>query len=117
MASTRNLNTPGDYCMEQWSFGKQSSYCTYKEYAFASPTLLAGDGLLQGRIPETELAGNSKDIESFLFGIGSTNLVSPQAPVKPELKFIPSLAIMNKVPLIMPANLVVQNNQRQYPMN
>ena len=116
MASTRSRNTPGNYCLEEWSYGKQSSYCTYKEYAIASPTLMAGDGLVQGRLPDTELSGNPKDIESFLFGIGSTNLVSPQAPVHPELKQINSLAIMTKVPLIMPRDLVVQNDQRQYPM-
>ena len=116
MSSTRSRNTPGNYCIEEWSYNKQSAYSTYKDYAFATPTYLAGDGLVQGRIPDTELANNPKDIESFLFGIGSTNLVTPQAPVKPELKHIPSLDIMKKIPLIMPINLVVHNDQRQYPM-
>ena len=116
MASTRSINCPGNYCVEQWSYNKQSAYSTYKEYAFADRTLLPGDGLLGARIPETELAGNPKDIESFLFGIGSTNLVTPQAPLHPELKQMQSLAIMTKVPLIMPKDLVIQNDQRQYPM-
>lgn len=116
MASTRSINCPGDYRIEQWSYNKQSAYCTYKDYAFANRTLLPGDGLLGARIPETELSGNPKDIESFLFGIGSTNLVTPQAPVRPEVKHIQSLAVMTKVPLIMPKDLVIQNDQRQYPM-
>ncbi len=119
MASTRNINYPGNYCAEQWSYNKQSAYSTYKDYAFANQTLLPGDGLLGARIPETELAGNPKDIESFLFGIGSTNLVTVQAPVHPELRPLETmkcLSIMNKVPLIMPKDLVVQNDQRQYPM-
>ena len=116
MASTRSINCPGNYCVEQWSYNKQSAYSTYKEYAFADRTLLPGDGLLGAQIPDTELSGNPKDIESFLFGIGSTNLVTPQAPLHPELKQMQSLAIMTKVPLIMPKDLVIQNDQRQYPM-
>ena len=116
MASTRNRNTRGNYSMEQWSYGKQNAYSTDRDYAFAPTTLLPGDGLLGARIPETELAGNPKDIESFLFGIGSTNLVEPVAPVQPQLKFVPSLAVMNKVPLLMPKDLVLQNNQRPFPI-
>lgn len=116
MTSTRSRNTPGNYCLEQWSYNKRSSYNTYKDYAFAPTTLLPGDGLVGGRIPETELASNPKDIESFLFGIGSSNMVQAQAPVNPQLKFIPSLSIMQKGPLIMPVDLSVQNNQRPYPI-
>ena len=116
MASTRNRNTPGNYCMEQWSYGKQNAYSTDRDYAFAPTTLLPGDGLLGARIPETELANNPRDIESFLFGIGSTNLVSPSAPVQPQLKSMSSLSIMSKVPLLMPKDLVLQNNQRPFPI-
>lgn len=119
MASSRSNNCPGDYRLEQWSYNKQSAYLTYKDYAFSNQTLLPGDGLLGARIPESELAGNPKDIESFLFGIGSTNLVTPQAPLNPELRPLETmkgLSIMNKVPLIMPKDLVIQNDQRQYPM-
>jgi len=116
MASTRSRNTPGNYCVEQRSYQQQSSYKTDRNYAFATPTLLAGDGLLAGKVPETELSGNPKDIESYLFGIGTSNLVTPQAPVNPELKFIPSLSIMNKLPVFMPDDLIIQNDQRQYPM-
>lgn len=117
MASTRSRNTPGNYCLEQWSNGKNSSYNTYVPYAFAETTLLAGDGLMSGRIPETELSGNSKDIESFLFGIGSTNLVQPKEPVKPDLKQLNELNLIDRrVPLLMPKKLTVQNDQRQYHM-
>jgi len=86
MASTRNKNTPGDYQAQQKSYIQQVDYCTNKEYALATPTLLAGSGLIQGRLPDTELANNPNDIESFLFGIGSTNLVNPQTPVKSRVK-------------------------------
>ena len=113
MASTRNRNTPGDYNAEQKSFRQQVEYCTNKEYAIATPTHLAGSGLIQGRLPDTELSNNPKDIESFLFGIGSSNLVSPQAPVTPELKRLQELSIVDRrVPLIMPDDLVIRGSQR-----
>lgn len=116
MASTRSRNTPGNYCLEQWSYGKQNSYLTDRDYAFAPRTLLPGDGLLGAQIPNTELANNPNDIESYLFGIGSTNLVNPSTPVQPEIKSLSSLSIMQKIPLIMPQDLVVQNNQRPFPI-
>ena len=117
MASTRNRNTPGDYCMEQWSYGKGSAYKTYKPSVVASNALLAGDGLNGGRLGNMELSTNACDIESSLFGIGSTNLVTPKPAVIPHYKNLNSLSIIDRVPLIMPDNLIVQNDQRQYPMN
>ena len=32
------------------------------------------------------LSGNAIDTESQLFGIGSTNLVEPQMPIRPDVK-------------------------------
>jgi len=116
MASTRNINQPADYKQQQFAYRQAVDYITNKEYAFANPSYLAGDGLIQGHMPDTLLSGNPSDIESFLFGIGSTNLVKPQGPVTAELKRIPAASIMNKVPLIMPKDLVIENEQRQYPM-
>ena len=117
MASTRNKNTPGDYKAQQKSYIQQVDYCTNKEYAIATPTLLAGRGLIQGHLPDTELANNPNDIESFLFGIGSTNLVNPKESVTPQLKKHASLSIVDRnVPLIMPKDLVLEADQRPFPV-
>jgi hypothetical protein len=48
----------------------------------------------------------------MLLGIGSTNLVAPQEPVVAQIKELPSLNICTKIPLLIPANLTVQPNQR-----
>jgi len=114
MASTRNKNTPGNYSAEQWSLGEQINYNTYKNYGVAQTTHFPGDGLLQGRVAPQQLSNNSCDIESQLFGIGSTNLVNPLPPVVPEIKPLNSLAVMDKIPLIIPGDLVVQGEQRYY---
>jgi hypothetical protein len=116
MASTRNINTPGDYCMEQWSYDKQSAYSTYKEYSVPDRSMFAGDGLLGGRMGTTELSYNYTDIESSLLGIGSTNLVKPLPKLVPHLKNLNSLSIIDRLPVALPEPLQVECNQRQYPM-
>lgn len=116
MASTRNKNTPGNYCMEQWSLDKGSAFTTYKDSVVPTQSMYAGDGLLPGRIGNPALAKNPEDIESFLFGIGSTNLVSKKPDLRPELNDLPSLNIIDRISLILPEVLVVERNQRQYPM-
>jgi hypothetical protein len=72
---------------------------------------------LPGKIAHTNLAYNACDIESQLFGIGSTNLVNPASPVKPDYKYIQSLNIIDKLPVIIPEPLVIEKNQRPYFMN
>ena len=116
MASTRNRNTPGNYCMEQWAYNKQTAYSTYGPYGIADPAFLPGNGLGGSHMGKETLSYNPEDIESALFGIGSTNLVKPKPEVRPHLKSMDTLSIVNRVPLIMPRPLMVEENQRQYPM-
>lgn len=114
MSSTRNRNTPGNYSAEQWSLGEQINYNTYHSYGVPQSTHFAGDGLIHGRVASQQLSNNSCDIESQLFGIGSTNLVKPLPSVVPEIKTLNSLAVMDKTPLIIPGDLVVQGEQRYF---
>jgi len=114
MASTRNLNTPGDYELEQWSINRQYDAQTYTYAANGRPHLnyLAGKGLLMGAMPSRQLADNYCDIESYLRGIGSTNLVKPLAPVVPELNSLKSLNIIETPKLQIPTPLFVEPGQR-----
>lgn len=116
MASTRNKNSIGDYSLEQYTFNKQCSYLTYENgpSGKASQTHLPGNGLLTGRVAHTELCRNYTDVESFLYGIGSTNLVTPLAPPVAEIRGLKSLNIMDKTPLIIPEPLNIQSNQRPF---
>lgn len=113
MASTRNKNTPGDYASEKRSLQQHANYSTYEPYGAPATTLFSGDGLLMGRIaPQGKLAGNACDIESSLFGIGSTNLEHFQTPVVPELYPLQSLSIIDRLPVLVPKPLEVQGGQR-----
>jgi len=112
MSSTRTKNTPGNYELEQWSFNKNVNYCV-ADYRGAPPqTHLPGNGLLAGNVSKTQLSNNSCDIESMLRGIGSSNLVGPQFQVQPEITYLQSLNISDKIPLLIPAPLVIHSNQR-----
>jgi hypothetical protein len=119
MSSTRNKNTPGDYLLEQRSNDAGCDYSTYvnSSYGKAASTHYAGDGLLPGRIAPTNLSYNACDIESQLFGIGSTNLVNPKGLVTPDFKTIKSLNMIDKLPVFVPEALVVDNSQRPRVMN
>jgi len=119
MSSTRNKNTPGDYLLEQRSNDAGCDYSTYENssYGKATKTYYAGDGLLPGRIAPTNLSYNACDIESQLFGIGSTNLVQTKRLVEPDFKTIKSLNMIDKLPVFVPEDLVVDNNQRPQVMN
>jgi hypothetical protein len=118
MTSTRNLNTRGDYDLEQQSYKLSRNYNTYLHaaqgaaYQPSIPTI----GLMPNRMPRHTLSKNPIDIESMLFGINSSNLVKPQKPIKPELKRIPTSVFFDRLPVHMPKPLVVENDQRPYPI-
>jgi len=102
MSSTRSKNTPGNYQNEQWSNSTQINYNTYGNYGCPIQDHFAGDGLLMGRMAASTLSNNACDIESKLFGIGSTNLVEEQPDIHPDIHEVKSLNIMNKLPVIIP---------------
>ena len=118
MASTRNKNTSGNYCLEQREFAESSGYTLYpnSQYGAAYNTRLAGNGLNPGQIPWNKLSYNAPDIESFLFGVNSTNLVNPAPIFVPELAKIDSVNIFEKGAILMPEPLVIQKNQRPLPI-
>jgi len=118
MASTRNKNTPGDYYLEQYENTRSRNYTLYSNSQFGSAynTRLPGNGLLPGQIPWNKLSYNAPDIESFLLGINSTNLVNPAACFKPELAILQSTNIFDKAPTLIPEPLVVEKYQRPFPV-
>jgi hypothetical protein len=117
MASTRNRNTPGNYCMEQKTYKESETYTLYanSSYGAAYNTRLPGNGLLGGQIPGNKLSYNASDTEAFLFGINSTNLVNPAPCFVPEIAKIDSVNIYEKGPIFIPEPLVVERNQRPFP--
>lgn len=119
MASTRNKNTPGNYHLEQWSKQKINNelHYTHQPNGKSVMTNHPGDGLLTGKIASCNLSKNFVDIESSLFGIGSTNLVNPLPPIKPDIYDLKSLNVIEKQKIFIPEPLTVQSNQRPMYLN
>lgn len=117
MASTRSKNTPGNYCLEQRQYHHVEQWRLYEHGAngVAVHTGLAGNGLLNGPMPSRVLSTNATDIESRLFGINATNLVTPAAPLTPHLNRLDMVDIYQRPPVIMPPTLEPSVNQRPFP--
>ena len=117
MSSTRNKNTPGNYAAEKRATQKIHTELMYihASRGQAIQTSQPGDGLLQGRVAGRDLAKNDCDIESFLFGIGSGNLESPQqGSVLPDIVPLQSVHMSRKIPMVIPKNLGVEPYQPMY---
>ena len=114
MASTRNKNTAVNYRQEMVHYQSAHQNVMYENAANGSAydTRWAGNGLNPGQMPWNKLSSNSADIESFLRGINSTNLVNPASPLRPELNYLTSADLFSKGPVYMPDPLVVEKGQR-----
>ena len=114
MSSTSSRNTPGNYQIEQHTFHRYFGLVTAPNGAQGRPSTvnLPGNGLLTGKMYSRDLAMNYTDIETQLFGIGSTNLVQPQAYMPPQINTLPSLNIASRIPTLIPDALVVEPHQR-----
>lgn len=118
MASTRNRNTSGNYRLEQKQYQQFEQYTLYpnSQYGSAYNTRLPGQGLLPGQIPWDKLSYNAADTESFLLGINSTNLVNPAPCFVPEIAKLECANIYTPTPTFMPEPLVIEKNQRPFPI-
>jgi hypothetical protein len=117
MASTRNINTLGNYCMEQNQYANSSRWSLYPQSSsgYAYHTGIPGNGLLPGQINSSELSYNNTNIESFLFGINLTNLTKQELPcLTPEIKKLEQVNIFPNTPTYIPEKLVVSKNNRPF---
>ena len=116
MASTSNKNTTGNYDAEQRQYRDHLAFQQYihNSAGQAYTTHLPGNGLLAGQVYSANFSKNNIDIESFLRGTGTTNLVEPEQStnVTPEVIGLDSLHMHEKLPVILPRNLIIENNQR-----
>ena len=118
MSSTRNKNTPGDYCLQQRAYTDVNRYTHYEysQFGHAYHPAYPSIGYTPSHMPMNTLSNNPIEIESALWGINSSNLVNPQAPPAPQLKTIPSVAFFEMLPTYVPEPLVMENNQRPFPI-
>ena len=115
MAATRDINSKGNYCLEQRALENVRNNLAFYNapnghaYNTALPT-----SYLSGYMPPDNFSHNPTDIESELFGVGSTNLVTTKPPVYPELKTLDTVSFFERQRVIMPNNVYPDNNQRPF---
>jgi hypothetical protein len=87
----------------------------YTGKAANNHTFLPGNGfVVQEWVPQ--LSHNGCDIESQLFGIGSTNLETYTIPAAPSLKQMRSLSII-KTAIFLPEPLNISTTERNNYLN
>ena len=93
------------------------SYDKSSYYGTVTDTYFPGNGLVGMKTAGMNLSSNATDIESQLFGIGSTNLVEPRRPIAPDVYQLKSLNVADRVPLVLSDKFSLQPNQRPMPLN
>ena len=118
MASTRNRNTPGNYQYEQRRYNDHlSRQIQFPLYGSANETQFPGDGLVGMKTNGVNLSQNTCDIETQLFGIGSTNLVDAKPEVLPQIYTLNSANIADKMDIHIPTNKQWDHLQRPMFLN
>lgn len=118
MASTRNKNTYINYKLEQFTNMNNERYNLYKNGSSGDPYSihLPGNGFGGSHMSADKLSNNSVDIESFLRGIGTTDLVKGPMTLTPELNRISTVNVYEKnTEIIMPLPLIT-TRERPWPI-
>jgi hypothetical protein len=118
MASTRNKNTYINYKLEQLTNMNNEMYNLYKHGSSGDPYYinLPGNGFGGSHMSADKLSNNSVDIESFLRGIGTTDLIKGPMTLTPKLNTISTVNIYEtNNPVIMPLPLIT-TPERPWPI-
>lgn len=117
MASSRNKNFIGNYNHEMIQLEKTRMHTYYTGSVINQITAYPGEGLLGCRNPNLVLSNNYADVETELFGIGSTNLVQPRKPQSFIFQQFKILDIQERNNIILPEPLFVAKNNRPFFQN
>ena len=117
MASTRNHNTRENYNMETKRNINLLDYRFYKysPNSIAYTTQLQGNGLSIAKIHPKELSNNYMDIDCYLKGLGSCNLIeNNQTTFYPSFKQVSHLHMYQKDMVLLPVQPNFPKNQRPF---
>lgn len=116
MTDTSLKNSKGWYCQGQQALREQYNHNIWKYKCISHNTAFPCAGInmpmMTNGYNNNILSNNASDIESALFGIGSTNLVKEKEPVVPELNCINNIKFFNRLHTTLPNPLVIHKHQR-----
>ena len=115
MASTRDLNSKQNYCLEQKALKQIRDNLLFINgpgghgYNPAFPALYDN-----GKMPSSVLSCNPTDIESALFGIEANNLVNPRGNVEAKLKKLDKISFFERPEVIISNEVKPDKTQRPF---
>jgi len=115
MASTRDINSQGNYMLEQRGIQNIRDNLLFLNapnghaYNPAFPELYN-----HGRVPSNVLSCNPVDIESALLGIDANNLVNPREPTVAKIKHLPKTSFFEKPKLVTGKSVKPDDSQRPF---
>jgi hypothetical protein len=117
MASTHLKNSFQTYCQDQTRQARQYEIFVDKKTHIRSDICIPDLGIitqgLKGGYNNNVLSNNTADIESNLFGIGSTNLAKPKSyKFNPSINNRNSCEFFTRPSFAMPRALNIDSNQR-----
>ena len=112
MTSTRISNCKGEYNLEQLMNINMKENRLYEMRTRANQTSLPDAGIYVSHIPNYMLSRNAVDVESQLYGIGSTNLVEEKVDVEPDYIKYPTLSFFDRLPQVLPQPMICRKDQR-----
>ena len=116
MASTSLKNLPRQYCNDQKRDHEHRQYLVYKGKKVPNESMLPDFGInagnMAGAYTHKVLSQNTPDLESYLFGIGTSNLVKPFKKPPIRTNNLDTLQFFEKTNAEMPVPLVIENRQR-----
>jgi hypothetical protein len=116
MASTSLKNLPRQYCTDQRREHINREYLVYKGKKIPNKTMLPGFGInmgnMAGAYTHSILSQNTPDLESYLFGIGTSNLVKPFKKPSTRTNNLDTVKFFEQTNAEIPVPLVIEKSQR-----
>uniref|UniRef100_A0A6C0C496 Uncharacterized protein n=1 Tax=viral metagenome TaxID=1070528 RepID=A0A6C0C496_9ZZZZ len=116
MSSTRLKNDKAEYCQQQRNSRLSEQFALYKYKAISSDSAFPCVGInapmMTNGYNNDILSNNASDIESALFGIGSTNFIKQKEPVVTKINYLPNKSFFERPTSFLPEPLVLEKSQR-----
>jgi hypothetical protein len=117
MTSTNMKNSYRNYCLEKNINETHEKYHFYKYKTIPTKSAFPNLGINSGNMIKgyynNVLSNNACEIESSLFGIGSSDLVNGPKKTYPDLNKLSDVAFFdNKLTRFIPEPLIIESNQR-----
>ena len=114
MASTRNINMRSDYNIEQYRFEKMRNYMIAPKNETTIKVQYPVFGINYQSAPAMQLSNNSVDIESELYGIGSTNLIKPKDNVNKDMNFVGDVVFVDRLKTVRTDFPILKNERPMF---